>query len=172
MPSNIEIKLRVEDLGQVESIAASIADSGPTYLVQEDVFYNADSGRLKLRKFGDGKAELISYHREDSDTARESEWLAYSTLESDSLEGVLDKSLGRAITVRKRRTLYLIGNTRIHLDQVEDLGSFVELEVVLESNDSHSKSLGAKVAEELIGKLGLATAPRMSHAYADLLENK
>ena len=71
------------------------------------------------------------------------------------------------VTVNKRRTLYLIGQTRIHLDSVDRLGKFVELEVVLD--DDQTTEQGILIADNLIVSLGLENAERISHAYADLL---
>jgi predicted adenylyl cyclase CyaB len=170
MPSNIEIKFRVQDLDAVESKAVPIADHGPEILVQEDIFFNVSHGRLKLRKFADGSAELIAYHRSDSDTIRESQWHAYPTLNPDALQNALALTAGQSTIVRKKRTLYLIGKTRLHLDRVEDLGHFVELEVVLDKKDSHES--GVTIANRLVESLGLESAEKIAVAYADLLHNK
>ncbi len=167
MPSNIEIKFRVEDLDVVETKAAAIADSGPKLLVQEDIFFNVAQGRLKLRKFADGSAELIAYRRTDSETIRESQWHAYVTLDPDRLQNALALTAGQGVTVRKRRTLYLIGQTRVHLDRVDVLGDFVELEVCL--TESQSNEAGRVIANDLVDRLGLDSAEKIAVAYADLL---
>ena len=167
MPSNIEIKFRVHDLDAVEANAAAIADHGPEILLQEDVFFNVATGRLKLRKFADGSAELIAYHRVDSDSIRESRWYAYATQSPDTLQQALALTAGESVTVKKHRTLYLIGNTRVHLDRVQSLGTFVELEVVLAENQTNED--GSQVANELVQRLGLDSAERIAVAYADLL---
>ena len=169
MPSNIEIKFRVEDLNTVETKAAAIADRGPEIMLQEDIFFNVADGRLKLRKFVDGTAELIAYHRSDSNRIRESKWHAYATTNPDALQSALALTIGQSVTVRKHRTLYLVGQTRIHLDRVEDLGSFVELEVVLAQNDTNEA--GFVIAQQLVEKLGLLSAEKVAFAYADLLSN-
>lgn len=169
MPSNIEIKFRVDDLDVVEAKTAAIADHGPELLLQEDIFFDVTNGRLKLRKFADGSAELIAYHRSDSETIRESQWHAYPTADPDALQNTLALTVGQGVTVRKRRTLYLVGNTRVHLDQVEELGDFVELEVVL--NPMETNEAGVIVANGLVSKLGLLSADKVAVAYADLLSN-
>ena len=167
MPTNIEIKFRVDDLDSIEPIAAKLADHGPELLIHEDIFFNTNSGRLKLRKFADGSAELIGYHRADSDSIRESNWHAYATQDPAVLQNVLSLTLGQGVTVSKRRTLYLIGNTRVHLDRVDELGQFVELEVVL--SDQDTKERGIEIANDLIERLGLADAEKLSVAYADMI---
>ena len=170
MPTNIEIKFRVDDLESVERNASQIADHGPELLVQEDIFFNVSTGRLKLRKFANGSAELIAYHRSDTDSIRESHWYAYSTQDPDSLQKALALTAGQGVTISKQRTLYLVGQTRIHLDRVEGLGEFVELEVVLADNDTQNR--GVEIANDLIERLGLVNAERLAVAYADLLTAK
>jgi len=171
MPTNIEIKFQVADLSAIESEAAKLANHGPELLVQTDTFFDVPSGRLKLRQFDDGKAELIAYLRSDSDSVRESKWSRHtieSTDAADALKETLAMVVPQTVTVHKRRTLYLIGQTRIHLDRVEQLGEFVELEVVLNSDQTDNE--GTIVADELIAALGLESAERIAVSYSDLLQ--
>ena len=69
--------------------------------------------------------------------------------------------------MRKHRTLYLVGRTRIHLDRVESLGHFLELEVVLAEGES--PDAGVKEARALMTALGLADDQLIDGAYVDLL---
>ena len=43
----------------------------------------------------------------------------------------LGKALGVKGRVKKTRLLYMVGQTRVHVDEVEGLGNFMELEVSL-----------------------------------------
>jgi len=70
--------------------------------------------------------------------------------------------------VRKRRWLYLVGYTRIHLDVVEGLGRFLELEVMLQPGQSEEE--GAAMASDLLLRLGIAEQDLLPGAYMDLLE--
>jgi adenylate cyclase len=167
MASNIEIKLRVADLNAVAEKAIPLANHGPELIRQEDVFFNATAGRLKLRLFDDGRGELIGYRRSDSESIRESQYHRYLTDDPPSLRKSLSMTLGEGITVRKERTLFLIGQTRIHLDRVESLGNFVELEVVMQEGETTEQ--GIAIANDLLRKLGLDSAERIAVAYADLL---
>lgn len=47
------------------------------------------------------------------------------------MQVVLQRALNKTIEVKKRRLLFMIGQTRIHVDDVEGLGDFMELEVNL-----------------------------------------
>ena len=84
-----------------------------------------------------------------------------------ALREALARACGQAGRVRKRRWLLLAGQTRIHLDRVDGLGYFMELEVVL--RDDQSDAEGAAVAEGLMQALGLTGAERLAGAYLDLL---
>jgi predicted adenylyl cyclase CyaB len=81
---------------------------------------------------------------------------------------VLSTALGTRGVVRKQRLLYRIGNTRVHLDDVDGLGAFVELEVVL--NESQTSQEGESVAEEIMKQLGICETDLVAEAYIDLLE--
>jgi predicted adenylyl cyclase CyaB len=83
---------------------------------------------------------------------------------------VLSAGLGVRGVVRKRRLVYVVGNTRIHLDEVEGLGSFLELEVVLSPGES--LEAGVATATELVRKLGIQESDLIQTAYIDLLESK
>src|SRR5579884_4037953 len=128
MARNIEIKARIPSVAALEPVAAAIANEGPVELTQDDTFFSCPSGRLKLRAFSSTEGELIFYRRNDERGPKESYYVRSTTTEPDTLREVLTLSYGEVGRVRKRRTLYLAGRTRIHLDQVEGLGDFLELE--------------------------------------------
>jgi predicted adenylyl cyclase CyaB len=164
---NVEIKARLAEPEEVRVRAAALADGPPELLEQEDTFFVCPAGRLKLRRFGDGAAELISYRREDTAGPRESRFCKAPVADADLLEAVLGPTLGVLGRVRKRRTVYLAGPTRIHLDEVERLGWFLELEVVLE--DRQSTTDGERIARELMATLGITHAHLVDVAYVDLI---
>jgi len=74
MGRNIEIKARARNFERQTELAKALATETPTHLAQEDTFFNVPRGRLKLRKLGDGSAELIQYDREDSAEPKESRY--------------------------------------------------------------------------------------------------
>jgi predicted adenylyl cyclase CyaB len=137
-------------------------------LEQEDTFFSVPEGRLKLRVFPDGKGELIAYRRPDAVGPKTSEYFVYRTAHPEILSALLDRSLGVRGVVRKRRLLYLAGPTRIHLDEVEGLGAFLELEVVLA--DGQPEAEGEAIARRLLSDLGVRDEDRVAAAYIDLLE--
>ncbi|KAM6424701.1 adenylate cyclase CyaB-like [Rhynochetos jubatus] len=124
-------------------------------------------GRLKLRRTPDGRGELIFYERPDAAGPRLSCFRITPTDDPDGLEAVLARALGVLGAVRKRRLLYLVGQTRVHLDSVEGLGDFLELEVVLAEGQSAED--GERVARGLMERLGVREDDLVAGAYLDLL---
>lgn len=170
MPANIEIKARVRDFARFEARATALSGAAPQVIPQEDTFFNVSRGRLKLRQLSLEEAQLVYYERPDQQGPKRSHYLIYSTRNPASLKAALTAALGVRGVVRKTRLLYLVGQTRIHLDDVEGLGSFMELEVVLHPGQSDAS--GQAIAEDLMQKLGVAKEDLLEGAYMDMLEEK
>ncbi|MFC2083185.1 class IV adenylate cyclase, partial [Candidatus Bipolaricaulota bacterium] len=131
MPRNVEIKARVHDFESLKQKAEALSDTPVMIIEQLDTFYITQRGRLKLRVLAPDRCELIQYSRADDATAKTS---TYDIVRSDdpaSFSRILESALPIRGVVTKRRHLYRIGQTRVHLDEVEGLGTFMELEVVL-----------------------------------------
>ncbi|MCC9607407.1 class IV adenylate cyclase [Blastopirellula sp. JC732] len=169
MARNVEIKARVSDMKRLRQLAADIATEGPWTLDQVDVFFQAHHGRLKLRTINDEESELIFYHRDDRDGPKTSTYARTVVPDPEGLRQILSAVLGELGEVRKRRTLYLVGQTRIHLDEVEDLGNYMELEVVL--RDDQSELDGEDIAEDLMLQLEIRRRDLCDGAYLDLFES-
>jgi len=167
MSQNIEIKARIESVASMLGKAAVVADSGPMELEQDDTFFSCPNGRLKLRTFSASQGELIFYQRPDCAGPKESFYVIAPTACPDLLREALTLSYGAVGRVRKRRLVFLAGRTRIHLDKVEGLGDFLELEVCLA--DGESSEAGVAVAHELLKKLGISPERLVEGAYVDLL---
>jgi adenylate cyclase class IV len=167
MARNIEIKARVHSVQALLPGARALADGDAVPIAQDDTFYRAPHGRLKLRRFADGSAELIHYQRADTTDAKASDYVRVPVADADAMHEALRRGCGVLGRVRKQRLLLMAGATRIHLDRVEQLGDFIELEVVLQPGQSDAD--GVRVAEALMSSLGLAGAERVGGAYLDLL---
>lgn len=177
MARNIEIKARLDagPSGGIDALLAralAVADQPPESIAQDDTFFAAgssgsSSGRLKLRVFGDGSAELISYRRPDVTGPKLSDHVRAPVADPAALRRALGHALGEAGRVVKHRTLLIVGRTRIHLDRVVGLGEFLELEVLL--TDGEDAALGVAEAETLLALLGVRTDQLVSGAYVDLL---
>ena len=167
MARNIEIKARITRVIDLIGPAAAIADQGPTEILQDDTFFDCHAGRLKLRAFSNSQGELIFYQRSNQSGPKESFYVRTPTAAPDSLRETLTLAYGAVGRVRKHRTLFLAGRTRIHLDAVEDLGDFLELEVVLD--DDESLENGIREAQRLMQQLGVTPSQLIDRAYVDLL---
>ena len=167
MARNIEIKARIDSVEAIEPRAAALAAQGPIQIQQDDTFFACPRGRLKLRAFSPSEGQLIFYRRADQAGPKESFYVIAPTASPDALREALSLAYGEAGRVRKRRTLYIVGRTRVHLDRVEELGHFLELEVVLADDDAHEP--GVAEARELMAALGIAPSQLIEGAYVDLL---
>ncbi len=167
MPGNIEIKARPRDAGRLRTRVEALAGPPAQIIFQEDTFFPTPSGRLKLRVFAPDRGELIYYQRPDGDGPKPSDYTISVTSEPQSLKDVLTAAFGVRGVVRKRRDLYLVGQTRVHLDQVEDLGDFIELEYVMRPGQAEGEA--AAVVRELMSQLEIESTDLISRAYIDLL---
>lgn len=167
MAYNVEIKARLRDRAGVEAILKTLNAVGPTVLRQLDVFFPTPNGRLKLRTINDAAGELIHYDRPDDAGPKTSDYAIAAVPDPAAMRTVLGRAYGEATVVEKVRTLYLIGPTRVHLDDVKGLGDYLEFEVVLNSPDQ--ADAGRKIADDLLARLGIAPEDLVTGAYADLL---
>lgn len=168
MPSNIEIKAVLVDRAAVEAAAIRLSDSPPEIIDQEDYFFFAsNAARLKLRIFSEERGELIRYERSNEREARRSHYSIARTSDPNTLLDILSATLGLIGVVRKRRTLYMIGQTRAHFDEVEGLGDFMELEVVLRREQSEED--GKCIANALLAEFKIDPKHLIGEAYIDLL---
>lgn len=168
MARNVEIKARVADMQTLRCTAAAAADQGPIEIPQDDTFFRCPTGRLKLRVLSPTSGELIFYQRPNATGPKVSSYVLSATSTPDALREALARALGVVGRVRKRRVLYLVGRTRVHLDEVEGLGCFVEIEVVLA--DGESEHAGTDEANAMMARLGIDASQLVEDAYVDLLE--
>ncbi|CAN5785716.1 class IV adenylate cyclase [soil metagenome] len=173
MATNLELKVRCSagDLERVRQ-SALLAGSGPfSRLSHRDTFFNVPTGRLKLREIEDGNGEvsveLIGYVRPDNDSAKWSEYHRSSIpVESaKSLRDALSMTLGITTIVEKRREVAIVMRTRIHLDTVDRLGCFIELETVTAEAFDQTAVVELDETKRL---LGLDRLDEVPGSYAEL----
>ena len=168
MGRNVEIKAVVAEPESLRRSVAAIADSGPTILRQTDTFFDVAAGRLKLRESEGHPAELIFYARPDRTQPAGSVYLTASVPDPGAFRHKFGDVFGIRGVVIKDRALYMVGRTRVHLDHVEGLGDFMELEVVLE--DREKEPVGILEADTLRRQLGVSDRDLVDGAYIDLIE--
>jgi homotetrameric cytidine deaminase len=127
---NVELKAHDADPGKTleRALAAGADDRG--LLRQRDTYFAVPHGRLKLREEEPGGATLISYQRPDAAADKVSEYRLVPVVDADALRAALGEANGVLAVVDKRRRLLLWDGVRIHLDSVNGLGTFIELEAV------------------------------------------
>ena len=167
MARNVEVKARIDGVEALLARAQPLADGPPQRIDQDDTFFACARGRLKLRAFGDGSGELIHYERADEGGPKLSNYVRAPTSDAAALREALSRAYAVIGRVRKTRLLLRVGQTRVHLDRVEGLGDFMELEVVLRPEQSAEE--GAAIAEVLLARLGIDASQRLAGAYLDLL---
>jgi len=170
MAVNIEIKARVQDFATLEANVEALSDTTLQVLSQEDTFFHSPQGRLKLREEVAGQGQLVYYDRPDTSGPKRSDYLVVGTDNPHVLKTILTAVLGRKGVVRKKRHLFFIGQTRVHLDDVESLGHFIELEVVMRSDQPDCE--GFAIANNLMEKLGISNEDLIECAYIDIIEQR
>jgi len=165
MPQNIEIKAFLPNPPRVGEVVEQIGEEKGVIL-QEDTFFTSPKGRLKLRRLSDKQGELIYYERPDVHGPKQSDYIKVTTEDPDGHRSVLEKVQGIEGVVRKKRRLFILGQTRIHLDEVEGLGNFLELEVVLQEGQKPED--GMAIATDFMKKLGVKKKDLVAGAYIDL----
>jgi predicted adenylyl cyclase CyaB len=167
MPRNIEIKARISSVAALVPKVRLIADQGPWEIRQDDTYFACARGRLKLRTGSETTGELIYYRRDNQCSPKESFYLRSPASTPETLRDLLTQALGQVGRVRKVRTLFLRGRTRIHLDEVAGLGDFLELEVVLADHELPARGLDE--ANDLLRRLGVHSSQLIEGSYLDLL---
>ena len=165
---NIELKVADDDPAATERACRALGAVDHGVLEQRDTYYAVEQGRLKLREdLAGGTGELIFYLRPDESGLRSSRYWRAPTADPAALADLLTAAHGVDGVVTKRRRLFVYRNVRIHLDEVEGLGSFVELESVLEDagreSDDEAQALAA-----VVRALDLGAREAIAGGYADL----
>lgn len=167
MSRNIEIKARVKNFKEIQACVECVSDTQCQILVQQDTFFRCKIGRLKLRIFDNNYGELIHYNRPDIAAPKTSNYSIVNISNPADVLSLLSDAFEVIGVVTKTRLLYMVGKTRIHLDKVEGLGYFIELEVVLDPDDT--EEMGQKTATQLMQQLNINKHDLIDHAYIDLL---
>jgi len=170
MSKNIEIKAYYSDFDFFSKKLSELPHRYEGLDIQTDTFYNTPSGRLKLRESSLYGTFLIPYIRADQDGPKESEYALIELKDPGKVKELFAVILGKGIVVKKKRHIYIHQNVRIHFDEVENLGSFVELEAVI-NNDDELDANQIKV-EQLAAFFGVKQEDLIADAYADMLQRQ
>ena len=164
---NVEIKARCSDVGPVRE---RLREQGARYVGEDhqvDTYFRVAHGRLKLRE-GTIERNLIFYHRADEEGPKTSRVTLEPVAPGSGLKALLTQALGVLVVVEKRREIYFIDNVKFHLDRVENLGTFAEIEAIDHDGLRGEEALRKQCAHHL-ALLGLPAEDLVSVSYSDLL---
>ncbi|MHB8900890.1 MAG: class IV adenylate cyclase [Thermoguttaceae bacterium] len=164
---NIELKARLADLDEARRVARSIATRQLEGQEQTDTYFRCAHGRLKLRQIGHAPAHLVWYARPDEEGPKASDYRIVPVGNPETLKAALADACGIWCVVRKHREIYLYHNVRIHLDEVQDLGTFLEFEAVL--GPTVDDEQGRRQLAELRERFSIADQDLLAVSYSDLL---
>ena len=164
---NLEFKTRLADLQAAMRSARALGADLWGDLRQTDTYFAVPRGRLKLRETAGFQAELIYYERDETAAGRPSDYQVARSPDADALRNVLSAALGVLAVLRKRRTLLLLDTTRIHLDNVEGLGSFLEIEVSVK--DAAAQATAQEHIDSILRGLGFEWSDCIRASYLDLI---
>jgi homotetrameric cytidine deaminase len=165
---NVEIKARDADPDATGARCEALGAVDHGVLRQRDTYFAGRHGRLKLREQDGTGAELIAYRRPDTTEAEESAFIRAAVADGAALHEALDTALGETVVVVKRRRLWIWENVRIHLDDVEGLGTYIELEALVGPGLNTAEEAAEKVAR-LRSELAIADDALVAVGYSDLL---
>ncbi len=167
MPINIEIKARCDEPARIRNILRSVQARFVGTDYQVDTYFVVPGGRLKLRE-GNVEKSLIFYRRADLSGPKQSDVWLYEPEDTLKLRELLEAALGRLVQVKKTREIYFVKNVKIHLDQVDGLGSFVEIE----AQDFNGQYTQEDLRDQCQRFLDLFQIPEqnlISRSYSDML---
>jgi predicted adenylyl cyclase CyaB len=165
--TNIEFKAYCSSLDRARAICAALGATPARTIVQRDVYFPTQRGRLKLRSNDDSDHALIHYHRLDQPLPKPSEFEKLPLgQEGLAVIGMLRNAIGSTIEIVKQREVHKWNGVLVNLDTVEGLGTFLEVEVVVATASDQEKSY--QVADMLAQKLGLTPADLVPWSYAEL----
>ena len=166
MPVNLELKIKIDSFDYLIEKLKSINAQQDSILLQRDIYYKIPAGLLKLR-IENGTKTFIFYNRDETS---ENRWSDFNLLkiEDDNAEEFLSNLFVIEEVVEKERKLFWFNNTRIHLDEVKELGNFLELEtIVLDGKEDAEKRF-----DEIVGLLNLDVSKQIKKSYKNLIAEK
>jgi len=163
-----EFKAKVNDLQHYESKLLSLDPILIGNENQTDTYFKVKKGRLKLRETSKERT-LINYFRENTNATKKSEVLVSKLENHKELKEILILQFGVKVIVKKERKIYEIENVRFHIDNVEKLGYFMEVEV-LNPNKEHSIRKLTNLCNKYFDYFELTKEQIISNSYSDLLE--
>jgi predicted adenylyl cyclase CyaB len=164
---NIELKARLHDLPAARRVAERVATQRLGVEEQTDTYFHCTAGRLKLRQISGQPAQLVWYVRPSDPRPKASDYHLVHVPQPETMIVALRAAMGIVNVVRKRREIYLWHNVRIHLDDVEGLGQFLEFEAAL--SPEIDEAAGRAQLETLIAQFNIQPKDLLAGSYTDMM---
>ena len=164
---NIEIKARCNEHEKIRNILKSKDADFKGTDHQIDTYFKVSNGRLKLRE-GNIENCLIFYERENQEGPKQSKVTLFNNQPGSSLKEILTKSLGILAVVDKKREIYFKENVKFHIDTVENLGTFMEIEAI-DKDGTLGKDKLQKQCEDYMKLFSIAKDDLLSTSYSDMI---
>jgi predicted adenylyl cyclase CyaB len=165
--TNYEFKARVSDPEKYENMLLAL---NPLFIGidhQVDTYFNATTGRLKLRE-GNIENALIHYERDNIAGSKKSAVILYKHQPDTRLKQILVKQLGVKAIVDKQRRIYFIGNVKFHFDTVVNLGTFIEVEAIDTQGEFTEEELKQQ-CNKFVEFFGLSQEDMVDRSYGELV---
>jgi adenylate cyclase, class 2 len=166
---NLEIKAQLPDWESTRHAVRHVATQRLGHQQQTDTYFHCRQGRLKLREIQGQVAQLIWYERPDTSRPKTSRYQLVEVGEAGPLRNLLATAWGIRGTVKKCREIYLYQNVRIHLDRVEELGTFLELEAVVDEGGNWDAA--EQLVQELMERLNISPSLLLKTSYGEMVDS-
>ncbi|MEQ8789039.1 MAG: class IV adenylate cyclase [Pirellulaceae bacterium] len=167
---NIEIKCRLASLSETRRLVEAIATDRLGVIRQTDTYFFTRTGRLKLREADPGGAQLVAYERGDAREARPSDYRLVSVIDPPGVKAALAETLGVQAVVAKTREVFIYHNVRIHLDDVAQLGEFLELEAIV--GPTAGEAVCRERLQTLQQALRIGASDLVSVSYSNMIADR
>jgi adenylate cyclase, class 2 len=168
MPQNLELKARIASVSDAVHTAHRLKAHVKGMLHQRDIYYKVSRGRLKLRIINNHSTELIFYNRPNKKGSRYSDYFVLPVSNRKLTNELCTTAFGQKVVVEKKRRLFLYKNSRIHLDEVRGLGTFIEFEVLVK----YGRRQAQKLLEVLSTEFAIKPTAVIALSYSDILLQK
>lgn len=167
---NVEIKAKSKKNAEIRKLLEERNADFKGKDHQIDTYFKVNNGRLKLRE-GSIENNLIHYNRQNQKGPKQADIILYKPEPKSTLKELLVAALGVLTIVDKQREIYFIENVKFHLDQVKNLGTFMEIEAI-DRDGSIGREKLLDQCEHYMKMFGISEHNLVSNSYSDMILNK
>jgi len=164
---NSEIKAKINRPDEIKKILESLSADYKGCDLQTDTYFNIKNGRLKIRE-GEIENSLIHYDRKNTTDPTLSNISYTKVPKKNDIKDVLRSALGVLVEVKKARHIYFIDHVKFHIDHIQGLGDFIEIEVIDRENE-YSEKMMHKLCKHYMLLLKVEESDLLTHSYSDML---